>query len=66
MGCHIYLIDETLTQEGEASLVPLSQQQVNHNRTLIQQEFSTEVLAKKLREGVTEILERNQFTYTDN
>ena len=55
LGCNIYLIDKDLVGEGKAGLTPLTQEQVDHNRQILEKELSSEILAVKLRKAVTHI-----------
>lgn len=57
IGCHIYLIDECLVKQGVASLIPLTQEEVSHNREVLRNELSTKILAQRLQAGIDNLFE---------
>jgi len=51
IGCYVYSISEDLVKNGKASLTPLTEDQVAHNRQILRDELSTQVLVNKLQQS---------------
>lgn len=58
MGCHIFLIEKDLLKRDRA-LGLLSHEKAEHNRRVLEDEFSIDILQKKLKKSFEEI-----FNYT--
>ena len=56
LGCHIYLIDKDMVNNKNAFEL-LTDEQVNHNRSVLKNELSTTVLVNKMRESFKEIFD---------
>lgn len=63
IGCHIFLIEECLAKKGSASLVPLTQEEIYHNRKVLSNELSTKSLVNRLRTGINNLLGNTQLKH---
>jgi len=56
VGCHIYSIEQDLSNRNPAVLMNLSQQQINENRQILKSQISEEVLVRELNIGIRNYL----------